>query len=186
MHLARVLPTLLMIVGTPAMAQPGRAPVATTAAIAFLDGVWIGPAAFTGPDGKTERFEQMERVGPMMNGQVRVMEGKGRDGAGNTTFNAFTVFSTATGGGVTMRSWTMGFEGVRPLVIDAAGGFRWEMQAGPGVTIRYVATVRGGIWDEHGERVGPDGKAVRFFEMRLKRVGDTDWPAANAAFSTRP
>jgi hypothetical protein len=33
---------------------------------------------------------------------------------------------------------------------------------------------------EIGERIVPGGEPVRFFEMTLKRIGDTDWPAAGA------
>jgi hypothetical protein len=33
---------------------------------------------------------------------------------------------------------------------------------------------------EVGERILPGREPVRFFEMNLKRVGDTNWPAAGA------
>jgi hypothetical protein len=48
------------------------------------------------------------------------------------------------------------------------------------MTIRYTATVKDGAWKEVGERVAPGQAPVQFFEMNLKRVGDTDWPAAGA------
>ncbi len=175
------------IIGLAALAAPVAAqpPKPTTEAVAFLDGVWIGPAEMTLPNGDVSRFEQMERVGPMMGGEIRIMEGKGRGGDGKTLFNALSVLSQEPDGGIMMRSYTMGHDSSRSLKIDGAGGFGWEMQAGP-ARMRYTATVKDGVWDEVGERIGPDGKAVRFFHMRLKRVGDTDWPAANPAFPTRP
>ena len=46
--------------------------------------------------------------------------------------------------------------------------------------IRYTAVVKDGRWHEVGERIGPDGKAVRTFEMTLKRIGDSTWPATDA------
>ena len=33
---------------------------------------------------------------------------------------------------------------------------------------------------EVGDRIMPGKEPVRFFEMNLKRVGDTDWPAGGA------
>jgi hypothetical protein len=40
--------------------------------------------------------------------------------------------------------------------------------------------VKDGTWHETGERVVPGQDPVRFFEMRLTRVGDSAWPAAGA------
>ena len=48
------------------------------------------------------------------------------------------------------------------------------------MTIRYTMTLKDGIWNEVGDRIMPGKDPVRFFEMNLKRVGDTDWPAAGA------
>ena len=58
-------------------------------------------------------------------------------------------------------------------------GYSWEIPAGP-MTIRYHAVVKNGEWVETGDRVEGDKLPVRFFEMRLNRVGDSDWPAAGA------
>ena len=44
--------------------------------------------------------------------------------------------------------------------------------------MRYTATVRGDEWHEIGEGVVGSGAPVRTFEMRLRRVGSTDWPQA--------
>lgn len=136
------------------------------------------------PSGETVRFEQMERVGPMMDGQVRVMEGKGRDDTGKAVFNAFTVFSQTADRSIEMRSYAMGQQSSRKLELRDGKGFVWELQAGP-YTIRYEADVANGVWHEVGKRIGPDGKSIAFFEMTLKRVADTRWPAENPAFPTR-
>jgi hypothetical protein len=65
------------------------------------------------------------------------------------------------------------------VVRPAADGFVWEIPAG-GFTIRYTAVVKDGSWQEVGDRLTAGKKQVRFFEMNLKRIGDTDWPAAGA------
>jgi len=44
------------------------------------------------------------------------------------------------------------------------------------MTIRYTAVIADGAWKEVGDRIAPDKEPVRFFEMTLKRVGDTSWP----------
>jgi len=61
-----------------------------------------------------------------------------------------------------------------------ADGFSWTIPAGPTMTIRYTATIKDGTWVEVGDRIVPDQAPARFFEMTLKRVGNTDWPAAGS------
>ena len=58
-----------------------------------------------------------------------------------------------------------------------ADGYVWEIPAGP-MTIRYTAVIKNGTWLEVGDRIMPGKEPVRIFEMNLKRVGDTNWPAA--------
>lgn len=48
------------------------------------------------------------------------------------------------------------------------------------MTLRYTAVVKDGTWHEVGDRVVPEKEPVRFFEMTLKRVGDSSWPGAGA------
>ena len=54
------------------------------------------------------------------------------------------------------------------------------------MTIRYTATIKGGSWLEVGDRILPGKEPVRFFEMNLKRIGDTTWPAAGRCSPSRP
>ena len=60
-----------------------------------------------------------------------------------------------------------------------ADGYEWQIPAGP-VTIRYVATIGPGTLKEVGDRVVPGRPPERIFEMELRRIGDTEWPAAGA------
>jgi hypothetical protein len=46
------------------------------------------------------------------------------------------------------------------------------------MTIRYTVTIKDGLWNEIGERITPGRDPVRFVELNLNRIGDTDWPAA--------
>src|SRR5258708_2694860 len=179
---------LLLIVGlsTLAIAQERASPATLIAAqreamlrLAFMDGVWRGPASTILPSGDKHSITQTERIGPMLDGSVKVIEGKGYDPDGTVTFNAFATISYDVATKVyTMHSNAMGRVGDFTL-IPAPEGFTWDIPAGP-VTIRYTAVVKDGTWHEVGDRIASGQAPVRFFDMNLKRVGDTDWPAAGA------
>lgn len=149
------------------------------AAFAFIDGVWRGQATTTLPSGERRTVVQTERIGPLLDGTVRVIEGRGYDAEGRTAFNALGILSyDPRAKAFSMRSYAMGHAGDFP-VQRTADGFSWEIPAGL-ATIRYNAVVRDGTWTETGDRVTPGKDPVRFFEMRLTRVGDTGWPGAGA------
>ena len=179
---------LLIVVGltTVAIAQERASPATLIAAqreamlrLAFMDGVWRGPASTVLPSGEKHNITQTERIGPMLDGSVKVIEGKGYDPDGKVTFNAFATISYDVATKVyTMHSNALGRVGDF-VVTPTPDGFTWEIPAGP-VTIRYTAVVKDGAWREVGDRVASGQDPVRFFEMNLKRVGDTDWPAAGA------
>lgn len=144
------------------------------ARLRMLDGTWRGPAWIMA-DGK-HTLTQTERVGPFLDGAVRVIEGRGYDEDGKVSFNAFAIVSYDPDKKTySMRSYAMGWAGDFPLT-PTPDGFTWETPAGP-ATIRYTATVKDGTWHEHGERIAQGGETFRFFEMTLTRIADTDWPA---------
>lgn len=179
---------LLLMVGSASIAsgQDRPNPAALIAAqkegmapLAYMNGVWRGPAWTITPSGEKHSITQTERIGPFLDGSVKVIEGRGYDADGKVTFNAFGIisFDPATRG-YKMRSHAMGHVGDFVLK-PTADGFTWEIPAGP-ATMRYTATISGGTWKEVGDRIVPGQEPFRFFEMNLKRVGDTDWPAAGA------
>jgi len=147
--------------------------------LAFMDGVWRGTAWTLLPSGEKHTITQTERVGPFLDGSVKVIEGRGYTPDGKVTFNAFgTVSYSPATRTYTLHSHAMGSVGDFALT-PLAEGFIWEIPAGP-MTLRYTATIKGGIWLEVGDRIQAGKEPVRFFEMTLKRVGDTTWPAAGA------
>jgi hypothetical protein len=149
------------------------------AALSFLDGVWRGPATTTLSQGETHAITQTERVGPFLDGSVRVIEGRGYEPDGKVSFNAFAIISyNPATRAYTLRSYAMGSIGDFNFQ-RKPDGFVWEILAGT-TTIRYTAVVKDGVWREVGDRIGPDKEPVRFFEMTLKRIGNTDWPGAGA------
>lgn len=147
---------------------------------AYMDGVWRGPATHVMEDGTKHTVTQTERIGPLLDGSIKLIEGRGYNPDGSTGFNAFAVLSwdidkQAYG----FRTHAMGYAGDMKFE-PTADGFVWEIPAGPGMVMRYTGVVKNGQWHEVGDRITPDGKATRFFEMNLKRVGDSDWPGAGA------
>lgn len=160
--------------------DPAKAIAAQRAAmdtLAFMDGVWRGPAWTILFTGEKHNVTQTERIGPFLEGSVKVIEGRGYDADGKVTFNAFgTVSYAPASGAYTLHSYAMGNVGDFALK-PAPDGYVWEIAAGP-MTIRYTAVIGDSTWREVGDRIMPGKDPVRFFEMNLKRVGDTTWPAA--------
>jgi hypothetical protein len=145
--------------------------------LANLDGVWRGPAWTIAASGEKLDLTQTERVGPFLDGSVKVIEGRGYGADGKVGFNAFAIISfSPEKRSYVMHSYAMGHVGDFTLT-PTGDGFVWEIPAGP-ATIRYTAVIKDGSWREVGDRIMPGKEAIRLFEMNLKRVGDTDWPAA--------
>ena len=147
---------------------------------AYMDGTWRGPATYVLPDGSRHDIIQTERIGPLLGGAIKLIEGRGYNPDGTTGFNAFAVLSwDVDAQAYGFRSHAMGFSGDMKFA-PTDDGFVWEIPAGPGTVIRYTAVVKDGTWHEVGERIGPDGQPARTFEMTLKRIGDSAWPTAGA------
>lgn len=186
--LACVIMTIVVTIGVSGTAKgQGRPdPAATIAAqreamapLAFLDGVWRGTGWTILPTGEKHTLTQTERIGPFLDGSVKVLEGRGYDPDGKVRFNALGIISyNAATRTYTLHSHAEGNVGdfVLKLTTD---GFIWEIPAGP-MTIRFTTVIKDGTWREVGDRIMPGKEPVRFLEMNLKRIGDTTWPASGA------
>lgn len=147
--------------------------------LAALDGVWRGTARVTLPDGKTRELVQTERIGPMLGGTVKVIEGRGHGAGGSLDFNALAVVSyTPSTGKYSLSSWAQGMKGDFSFE-PRPDGFVWTMNFGS-TTVRHTAVVQQGTWTEVGERLVEGQPPVRMIEMKLRRIGSTTWPAAGA------
>jgi len=144
-------------------------------ALAFLDGAWRGSAVAEGIE-----LTQTERVGDLLEGTVKLVEGRAYDAAGRTLFNALGVISyDPVKRSYAMRAHARGFVGDYPLDVRP-DGFSWSQPMGPGASIRYTATVKDGEWHEVGERVAGSAAPAKMFEMRVRRLGASTWPAERA------
>jgi hypothetical protein len=185
-HRLAALAFLMMAVSSTAGGQERQAPAALIAAqrealapLARMDGVWRGPAWTLLPSGEKHNITQTERIGPFLDGSVKVIEGRGYGADGKVSFNAFgTISYNPASHAYTLHSHALGNVGDFVLK-PTADGYVWEIPAGP-ATIRYTAVIKGGTWREVGDRIVPGKEPARFFEMNLTRVGDTDWPAGGA------
>ncbi|MDQ6685098.1 MAG: DUF1579 domain-containing protein [Pseudomonadota bacterium] len=149
-------------------------------AFAMLDGVWRGPATARQPDGSELSFVQTERIGPFLGGSIRVIEGRGYDAAGQVRFNALGIVSyDVAKRSYTLHSHAQGFVGDFAFT-PTGNGYAWEIPLGPAGTMRYRATIENGELVEVGDRVVAGREPARVFEMRLKRIADTEWPAGGA------
>ena len=65
--------------------------------LAFMNGIWRGPAWTILPSGEKHAVTQTERIGPFLDGTVKVIKGRGYDAEGKLSFNAFgTARKSAT------------------------------------------------------------------------------------------
>jgi len=144
-----------------------------------MTGVWRGVATVTTPSGEKHRITQTERIGPFLDGSLKVIEGRGYEPDGRVTFAAFGIVSyNPQKRAYSMRSYAQGYSGDFAFQ-PTDDGYTWEIPAGP-ATIRYTATIKGDVLQEIGERMVAGSEPVRIFEMTLKRIGKTDWPAGGA------
>lgn len=176
---------ILLSAPVTAFAQVPVQPAGTAAqreavgALDFLDGEWRGQAVVHGPGG-AETLTQTERVGSLLGGSIKVIEGRGYAADGSTVFNAMAVLSwDEREGRYRFRSWANGFSGDYRFE-RTEDGFRWETPAGPNARIEYVAVVRDGTWHEVGTYIVEGQPPRQMIDMRLTRVGDSDWPAGGA------
>ena len=185
LSLAACLIAPVLIAG-PALAQPADATALMAAQreamkpLAWMQGRWSGEALATTPAGQ-HKLLQTERAGPMLGGTVMVVEGKGFDPVSKAEgFNAMGIISyDPTAKAYTFTRFAQGRRGVFPMEVTV-DGFAWSIPAGP-MKLRYVATYAAGTWKETGEMIRPDGVATPMFEMTVRRVGNSDWPAAGGA-----
>ncbi|MGE5159947.1 MAG: DUF1579 domain-containing protein [Betaproteobacteria bacterium] len=170
-----------------AAAQTPADPAALTSAqreamkaLAAMNGAWRGEATMLLPGGERRTITQTERIGPFLGGTVKVIEGRGYDASGQVVFNAFGIvsFDPATQA-YSLRSYSHGRKGDFPLK-PTADGYSWEVPAGPGAIVRYTATIKDSRLHEVGDRIVGGAEPMRVFEMRLERIGDSDWPEQGA------
>ncbi|MEP6637232.1 MAG: DUF1579 domain-containing protein, partial [Acidobacteriota bacterium] len=122
------------------------------APLAKMDGVWRGAAWTILPSGQKHNITQTERIGPFLDGSIKVIEGRGYNQDGSVGFNAFGVISYDPATKVyTLHSHAQGQVG-NFVIKPTSDGYEWEIPAGP-MTIRYTAVIKNGTLREVGDRM---------------------------------
>ena len=177
--LAAAAPSITLGQGRPDPAVMIAAQLEAMKHFAMMDGEWRGTAWSLSPTGEKTHLIQTERVGPFLDGSVKVIEGRGYEGDGSVAFNALGIISfDPNTKKYSMHSYARGFSGDF-VITPTADGFYWEIPAGPR-TIRYTAVLSDSTWNEVGDMIMEGTEPVRILEMTLTRLGDTSWPAGGA------
>lgn len=167
--------------GAPVSRDPAamiKAEAEAMARLKFMDGAWRGPAVTQTRAGE-RRVTQTERIGPMLGGTIKVIEGRGFTEGQAIGFHAFGVVSyDPQKQAYEFRSYAQGYAGTFPFEATPTG-YVWSTPAASG-SVRYTATITATTWNEVGDLIAEGKPPVRIFEMDLKRVGDSDWPEAGA------
>ena len=149
------------------------------ASLVALDGLWRGDGWTLLPNGTRATFRQTIRVGSSGEGALKVLEGRGFNTEGQLSATNFEVVSfNAETKVYTLRLYAQGNAADVPIV-PTSTGFVLEYPDGT-ATVRFTIAVTDGIWNEIAERRVAGQEPVRFLELSLRRVGDTNWPAAGA------
>lgn len=183
----RLLATVAALAALLPVALAGSAAAASSTAraeamakLAPMQGVWRGPATGVGRDGQPYSVTQTERVGPMLDGDLLVIEGRGYATDGAVKFNAFGVVSwDEMAKKYEFRAYAQGYGGTYEMKLTETG-YVWEIPAGPGSVFRYTTTLTANTWHEIGEFIAGMEAPRQLFEMTLTRVGDTSWPGEGA------
>lgn len=145
------------------------------AALSFLDGEWSGPAQAKEPR-DVIKMTQTERSGALLDGTIRLIEGRSFDKDGKTIFNAFAVVSyDVPRRKYNITSHASGYATTSELKLTT-DGFEWDVPAGPAAKLHFTAVIKDGVWTEVGDYVGADGQPRRTFEMTVKKLRQTSWP----------
>lgn len=145
----------------------------------WMNGEWVGTAEIMVGMGQTRTLRHTERIGPMLDGTIKVIEGHSYEADGSTGFNAFAILSwDDEQDRYVMRSYAQGHAGDFPLEITATG-WKWSTPARGG-EVQYTTVHTDGGWTETGDFVATGREPMRVITLTLHRTGDTDWPAGGA------
>jgi hypothetical protein len=139
----------------------------------WLAGEWKGEASFRKGPGKPETIVQVEKVTPRAGGKVLLVEGLGRNAAGEVVHDAIAFISwDAAKKTYRFIGHVAQQESVdTTLDMTAPNTFVWSLVTPNGGTVRFtIRQTEKGEWHEVGE-YSPDGtKWFKSFEMTLTKV----------------
>ncbi|MEZ5956304.1 MAG: hypothetical protein R3C27_03715 [Hyphomonadaceae bacterium] len=141
--------------------------------LAPLAGRWAGEATLTHPQQMTAF--QTEQIEFALDGAVMLVRGAGYETpehVGTPVFQALAVISYDDQRSIyEFRSYAMGHATTATGEVLGDGQFRWSINPGGPVRIRYTITVTGDIWNEIGEMSSDAGTTwQQTIQLNLHRV----------------
>ena len=131
------------------------------------------------PSGERKDFTQTIRVGSFLESSLKVIEARTYGLDGKLAANSFEIISYNPETKAYMVRWYGEGNAADLPITPSANGFSMEYPADKD-RIRFTVTVANGTWTEIAERISPDKAPVRFIEMTLRRLQNTDWPAGGS------
>jgi hypothetical protein len=147
--------------------------------LAMLDGLWRGSGSTILSSGERQNFTQTIRVGPFLEGSLRFIEARTYGSDGLLAANSLEIISyNPTTKAYTIRWYGEGSVADLPITLSPTG-FSLEYPAGKD-KIRFTVGVANSTWTEIAERISPGKAPVRFIQLTLRRLQNTDWPAGGS------
>ena len=164
---------LLAVFLVPLLAQAQPEVDETLEPFAFMVGRWAGPAWFMTPNGERQAAYQTERVQPMLDGTILLIEGTGREGGpdGEIVFQAVGILSHDADTGLYYLDAFRDGRHVRAEIISVENGAEWGFEA-DGRQIHNVMRLEDGRWHETGTVILGSGQSIPVVEFTLERVSD--------------
>jgi hypothetical protein len=146
-----------------------EAQLAAMKKLSRMAGTWTGTGSMQMGANDHRESKVTESIQPKLDGLLLVVDGIGKNAAGDTVHQAFGVISyDGFKNEYKFAAYTK--EGYNVLADAKVEGnqFIWSFDT-RGASIRYTATVTNDEWVEVGERSTDKQTWVKFFEMKLKK-----------------
>ena len=146
-------------------------------ALTSLNGEWRGTGWTLLGSGEKASFTQRIRVGSAGEGALKIIEGRSYGDRGRLGSTNFEIISFNQSTKIyTLRLYTNGNVADVPIA-PTANGFKLEYPVEDAM-IHFTVAIANGVWSEVAERWTKGKDPVRFLELTLQKVGETDWPGA--------
>jgi hypothetical protein len=136
--------------------------------LSFLVGTWSGDGVSTMQSGPV-KFQQTESVQYKLDGLVLVVEGTGRNAAGEVAFRALaTIAYDDAARAYRFRAYNDGrYLDTELKVLDQ--GFEWGYEAGPAKVKFTMRLTPKGEWSESGEAIVGNAPPRKILDMTVRK-----------------
>jgi hypothetical protein len=147
-----------------------------------LNGVWRGSGWTEEASGRGRvQFTATVRVGPFLDGAVKVIELRQYTSSGELAYHGFnTVAYEPQRQQYVMAARANGRAGQFPFHVTP-DGYMWIWEIGPGRGVRRTGAIKDNEWTETTDTIRPNqAEPTRTGEFTVRRISATDWPEGGA------